>query len=156
MAAAYPPQALALRSPLSIIFLVHAAMDGPIAMLGAMVPEQLPFIDMTNTTVIMIKLYSCLVFGSCIASVLCYSLPDFLPGKRALALGLLMYHVTASSALFYSPRFIPFTLGPLPESLGITAERIWAAGHGLVVIGLSLWWQLTLQFTKMVKQGKVQ
>ena len=42
----------------SVIFLVHAAIDGPIAMLGAMAPEQLPFMDMTNTTVIVIKVRS--------------------------------------------------------------------------------------------------
>ena len=41
---------------------------------------------------------------------------EFLPGKRALAIGLCIYHVTCSTILFNAPRFIPHSLGPLAES----------------------------------------
>lgn len=41
---------------------------------------------------------------------------EFLPGKRAFAIGLCVYHSTVSTVLFNSPRFIPYSLGPLAES----------------------------------------
>ena len=41
---------------------------------------------------------------------------EFLPGKRALAVGLSLYHVTCSTVLFNAPRFIPHSFGPLAES----------------------------------------
>jgi hypothetical protein len=43
--------------------------------------------------------------------------PEFLPGKRALAIGLCVYHSILSTILFQAPRFIPFTLGPFFEAL---------------------------------------
>ena len=41
---------------------------------------------------------------------------EFLPGKRALAIGLCVYHSILSTILFQAPRFIPFTLGPFFEA----------------------------------------
>ena len=43
-------------------------------------------------------------------------IPEFLPGKRALAIGLCVYHSILSTILFQAPRFIPFTLGPFFEA----------------------------------------
>jgi hypothetical protein len=42
--------------------------------------------------------------------------PEFLPGKRALAIGLCVYHSILSTILFQAPRFIPFTLGSFFET----------------------------------------
>lgn len=41
---------------------------------------------------------------------------EFLPGKRALAIALCIYHSIASTILFQAPRFIPHTFGPWFES----------------------------------------
>ena len=41
---------------------------------------------------------------------------EFLPGKRALAIGLCIYHSIASTILYQAPRFIPYSLGPAFES----------------------------------------
>ena len=41
---------------------------------------------------------------------------EFLPGKRALAIGLTVYHSVCSTILFQSPRFVPFSLGALAEA----------------------------------------
>jgi len=81
------------------------------------------------------QLYAALVLATCGMSLLCYSLPgelyaglkhtssdwltwspEFLPGKRALAIGLCLYHSISSTILFQTPRFIPHSFGPLLES----------------------------------------
>lgn len=36
---------------------------------------------------------------------------EFFPGKRAVALGLSLYHTTVSTVLFQAPRFIPVSFG---------------------------------------------
>ena len=41
---------------------------------------------------------------------------EFLPGKRALAIALCVYHATVSTVLFNAPRFIPHTFGAIAES----------------------------------------
>jgi len=43
-------------------------------------------------------------------------IPDFLPGKRALAIGLCVYHSIISTVIFQAPRFIPFSFGPTFEA----------------------------------------
>jgi hypothetical protein len=82
-------------------------------------------------------MYATLVLGVCIAALLCYPLPgelssplrirgtrkrlnanipEFLPGKRALAIGLCVYHTIVSTVLFQAPRFIPFSFGAFFEA----------------------------------------
>jgi hypothetical protein len=50
------------------------------------------------------------------------SFAEFLPGKRALAIGLCIYHSTVSTVLFKAPRFIPHSFGPMAESYVISAK----------------------------------
>ncbi len=82
-------------------------------------------------------MYATLVLGVCIVVLLCYPLPgescrllrirgvytrltadipEFLPGKRALAIGLCVYHSVVSTILFQAPRFIPYSLGAFFEA----------------------------------------
>lgn len=83
-------------------------------------------------------MYATLVLGICIVVLLCYPLPgelshlcvyvgtymrlnadtclEFLPGKRALAIGLCVYHSVVSTVLFQSPRFIPYSFGAFLEA----------------------------------------
>jgi hypothetical protein len=45
---------------------------------------------------------------------------EFMPGKRAVAISLCVYHSTVSTVLFNAPRFIPHSFGPLAESYVLT------------------------------------
>ena len=59
----------------SVVFLLHIALESPIAIQGIWSPSALPFLDLNNTTVVLLKLYSALVTATCISSFLCFSLP---------------------------------------------------------------------------------
>lgn len=141
------------RHPLSVVFLLHIAIEAPFALQGIWAGHSLPFIQLTNTTLVLLKMYSALLLASCLASLLCFNLPEFLPGKRAFAIQLLIYHTIAATILFQSPRFVPHSFGPLAESLSVTPEKIWGAIHGLVSLGVGMWWQFTLGYAKLVKQA---
>ncbi|KAF8068702.1 hypothetical protein FPV67DRAFT_1668773 [Lyophyllum atratum] len=142
------------RSSLAAVFLLHIALEAPIAIQGVWSPATLPFLQLNNTTLVVVKLYSALVLASCLTSLLCYPLPEFLPGKRALAMGLCIYHSIASTILFQTPRFIPHSFGPLMEQYNVTPEVLWGILHGLVGLGMVTWWQGTLQLTAMARQAK--
>ncbi|QRV76064.1 hypothetical protein RhiJN_18899 [Ceratobasidium sp. AG-Ba] len=137
--------------PLSAVFLLHIAIDGPFALQGLLAGDSLPFMQLTNTTLVLLKMYSALLLASCLASLLCFNLPEFLPGKRAFAIQLLAYHSIVAALLFQSPRFIPHSLGTLAESVAITPEKIWGSLHGLISLGLGMWWQSTLPQVKAFK-----
>jgi len=133
-----------VRHPFSAIFLLHIALDIPVAIQGLFSPAALPFLQLNNTALVFIKLYGALAAGMCAAAFLAYGLPEFLPGKRALAIGLCLYHVTCSTILYSAPRFIPISLGELAESFKATPETIWGTVHGLVGFGFAIWWQTTV------------
>ncbi|KAI0696829.1 hypothetical protein BC835DRAFT_1340852 [Cytidiella melzeri] len=139
-----------LRHPFSVIFLLHIALDIPVVIQGLWSPAALPFLELNNTALVFIKLYAALAGGMCAAALLCFSLPEFLPGKRALAIGLSLYHVTCSTVLFNAPRFIPHSFGPLAESIKVTPEIVWGVLHGFMGLGFGAWWQLTVQITAMM------
>jgi len=142
---------LQLRSPLSVVFLLHVALEMPLAIQGVMSPTSLPFLQLNNTTLVILKLYSALVLASCIISGLCYSLPEFMPGKRAMAIGLCVYHSVASTILFQAPRFIPYSFGPFMEQQRITPEIVWGITHGFLGLGMVIWWQATVQIAAMAR-----
>ncbi|EPS93417.1 hypothetical protein FOMPIDRAFT_128498 [Fomitopsis schrenkii] len=139
------PQTVQMNHPLSVVFLLHIALEAPVAILGLMSPLSLPFIQLTNTTLVLMKMYSALVAGLCIAALLVFALPEFLPGKRALGMALCFYHVTCSTILFNAPRFIPHTFGAFAESRRATPEVVWGTFHGIVGLTLAIWWQSTLR-----------
>ncbi|KAK0446626.1 hypothetical protein EV421DRAFT_1790321 [Armillaria borealis] len=141
------------RSPLSVVFLLHIAVEIPLAIQGIWSPATLPFLQLTNTTLVLLKLYASLALASCIVALLCFPLPEFLPGKRALAMGLCVYHSSASTVLYYAPRFIPYSFGPFFEQYRITPENVWGTVHGLVGLGMVVWWQLTLPYVQMGQTG---
>jgi hypothetical protein len=143
---------IAARSPLSVVFLLHLALEAPVAIQGLWSPASLPFLEMNNTTLIMLKLYASLVLAICVTSFLCFSLPEFLPGKRALAIGLCIYHSTVSTVLFQAPRFIPHSFGPLAETYKVTPEILWGLLHGFLSLGMVLWWQGTLQYASLARK----
>jgi len=139
------------RSPLSVLFLLHLALEMPVAIQGVWTPQTLPFLQLNNTTLVILKLYSALVLASCLVSGLCYPLPEFMPGKRALALGLCIYHSVASTILFQAPRFIPYSFGSYLEQQHITPEVVWGICHGMLGLGMVVWWQATVQLAAMAR-----
>ncbi|KAF8524369.1 hypothetical protein BU17DRAFT_74825 [Hysterangium stoloniferum] len=140
------------RSPLSLVFLLHIGFEAPIAVQGFLAGHNLPFLDMNNTSLIMLKLYATLLLATCVGSLLVFSLPEFLPGKRAFAIVLLAYHSMACAALMQSARFIPHTFGTMAESMKVTPENVWGVAHGILSVGLGLWWQGTLGYARAIKQ----
>lgn len=152
-----PPPPIPLRHPLSIVFLLHIALEVPIAVVGLWSPASLPFMQLTNTTLVFLKMYSALVAGLCLSALLVFTLPEFLPGKRALGMALCFYHVTCSTILFNAPRFIPHSFGPFAESYRATPEVVWGTLHGIVGFTLAAWWQATLGITQLAaRQAKAQ
>ncbi|KAI0261659.1 hypothetical protein BC834DRAFT_895320 [Gloeopeniophorella convolvens] len=140
------------HSPLSAVFLLHIALEVPLGIQGIWAPTSLPFLQLNNTTLVILKLYATLVLGVCLAAFLVYPLPEFLPGKRALAIGLCVYHSIVSTVLFQSPRFIPFSFGALFETYKFTPEVLWGGLHGLLGLGFVTWWQGTVAFTQMMRK----
>ncbi|KAH9478778.1 hypothetical protein JR316_0009239 [Psilocybe cubensis] len=147
---------MSYRSPFAVVFLIHIALEIPVAIQGIWSPANLPFIQLNNTAVVLLKLYASLVLGTCIASLLAFNLPDFLPGKRALAIGLTVYHTVCSTVLYQAPRFIPHSFGALAESLNITPEVVWGTAHGIVGLAMIGWWQATVQLTQMARAASAQ
>jgi len=137
--------------PISSVFLLHVALELPFAIQGLLMGEQLPFIEMTNTTLVILKIYGALAIGTCVGAILCRGLPEFLPGKRAMALSLLVYHAIVAATLMTSPRFVPFSFGPMAEQFTITPERSYAVLHGLCALGFATWWQVTLPYVAAAK-----
>ncbi|EKM57546.1 uncharacterized protein PHACADRAFT_170797 [Phanerochaete carnosa HHB-10118-sp] len=144
---------VAVRHPFSVIFLLHIALEVPVAIQGLFSPMSLPFLQMNNTAAVFIKLYAALSAGICAACLLCFGLPEFLPGKRALAIGLTIYHVTCSTILYNAPRFIPFSLGAIAEAYKITPENVWGTVHGFIGLGFVIWWQATVQLAAAMRNS---
>lgn len=117
------------------VFLLHIALEMPIAVQGLFSPMSLPFIQLNNTSIVLLKLYASLALGISLTSLLAYSLPDFLPAKRALAIGLCVYHSAVSTVLFQAPRFIPHSFGALAEANNVTPEVVWGTAHGIIGLG---------------------
>jgi hypothetical protein len=81
------------------MFLLHIALEAPLAIQGLFAPQGLPFLDATNTTLVMIKvrppppsiylrlrgsltfsqLYAALSTASCITALLVFALPGTPP-----------------------------------------------------------------------------
>ncbi|KAF9449823.1 hypothetical protein P691DRAFT_811634 [Macrolepiota fuliginosa MF-IS2] len=139
------------RHPLSVIFLLHIALEIPVAFQGVWSPLTLPFIQLNNTTIVILKLYAALSLATCLIALLCFPLPDFLPGKRALAMGLCVYHSVASTVLFQAPRFIPHSFGDLAEQYKLTPEILWGTFHGLIGLGMVVWWQATVHLAAIAR-----
>ncbi|GHJ84131.1 hypothetical protein NliqN6_0533 [Naganishia liquefaciens] len=139
------------RSPLSTMFLLHIALEAPLAIQGLFAPQALPFLEANNTTLVMIKLYAALSAASCITALLVFALPEYLPGKRAFAAGLTVYHTIVAGTLFGAPRFVPKTFGTLMESIRLTPENTWALLHAVLGLGFAVWWQGTLPYAQAAK-----
>lgn len=139
---------------MSVVFLMHIFTELPLAVQGMFWPATLPFMQLNNTVVVVMKLYAALMISSCAMALLCWKLPEFLPGKRALAIGLCIYHTALSTILYQAPRFIPMSFGPWAEQLKIIPETAWGTLHGLIGLLFVAWWQLTVPIAAAVNQPR--
>ncbi|KDN52868.1 hypothetical protein K437DRAFT_253811 [Tilletiaria anomala UBC 951] len=143
-----------MASPFNLMWLISVSLDGPLALLGLFFTTSLPLVEMTNTTIVFAKLLSIVLLALSVASILVAGLPDFLPGKRALALVLVIYHAGFSTILLQAPRFVPVSFGDMAERLNITPERTLGCMHGVVALLVTGWWQVTLPAVAAAKAGK--
>ncbi|KAJ9479746.1 hypothetical protein PHBOTO_003244 [Pseudozyma hubeiensis] len=143
---ASPPQGQAtLFSAFNIIWLLHAATEAPVAFIGLFFTYSLHFKDeITNTTAVIIKLYATLSLSLSIICILLYGLPDHLPGKRACAILLLLYHGVASSVLLNAEPFIDFAFADALSKHGVRIETIAGVAHGIMSLATVSWWQSSL------------
>ncbi|KAL7410070.1 hypothetical protein BDY24DRAFT_401292 [Mrakia frigida] len=133
-----------VNSIFSLVFLLHVAAEAPFAVQALWAPLSLPLLEITNTTLVFIKLFAALSLSVSVGAFLCWPLPEYLPGKRAFGLSLLLYHASVSTIIFQAPRFIPFSLGEAAESIRFTPETAWALIHVVLGLGFASWWQLTI------------
>ncbi|KAF8191721.1 hypothetical protein BJ912DRAFT_1041541 [Pholiota molesta] len=116
---------MSVQSPLSAIFLLHIALEIPVAIQGIWSPANLPFMQLNNTAVVFLSVFALL------------QPPRVLAWKRALAIGLTVYHTVCSTVLYQAPRFIPHSFGALAEAWKLTPE---VAGERHMVSSGSGWW----------------
>ncbi|KAE8216263.1 hypothetical protein CF319_g3330 [Tilletia indica] len=140
--------------PANLVFLIHILLELPIGIMALFFTRSLPFLDMTNSTIVVLKLFGALATGISVSAMLVAALPDVLPCKRALVAALVVYHAAASTILLQAPRFIPFSLGTAAEQFSVTPENIWGCSHGFLTLALTGWWQVTLPSVAGV--GKVK
>lgn len=96
-------------------------------------------IKMENT-----QLYATLALSLSIICILLYGLPDYLPGKRAAAILLLLYHGVASSILLNAEPFIDFAFADALSKHGVRVETIAGVAHGFMSLMTVSWWQSSL------------
>lgn len=101
------------------------------------------------------QLWSLGTIAVSLASALCASVPDYLPGKRALAISLVLYHTGVAAVLYSCPRFIPVSFGAAFEAWSISPERTISVAHALLGLLVTGWWQATLPLVDLAAQGKL-
>ncbi|CEH13587.1 hypothetical protein CBOM_01500 [Ceraceosorus bombacis] len=146
---------VALISPLgSSIFGLHLLFTFPLGLLSLFSPLSLPLLEPSNSLLLLVRLYGIALLSLGVPLLLVRPLPDHLPGKRAVVLGILVYHGAITPIISQAPRVVPVSFGKLAETLLITPETALAAIHGLLAIGCLAWWQTTLPQT--VAQGSAR
>jgi hypothetical protein len=93
------------------------------------------------------RLFGAALFSTVLISLLCTGLPDVLPGKRNIGVGLLVYHVLVAIGFFHYRD----TVGVLQPNVA----WIVAIFHGAMGLAFYAHWNITAQQVKQLgKQGK--
>lgn len=98
-------------------------------------------------------MFSALSLSLSLICLLLYGLPDYLPGKRAAAIMLLLYHGAASSILLNAEPFIDFAFPDVLAKAGVRVETISGVAHGLLSLLMVSWWQASLGAVKAQAGG---
>ncbi|PPR00370.1 hypothetical protein CVT24_004404 [Panaeolus cyanescens] len=173
---------MSVRSPFAGIFLLHIALEIPVAVQGIISPENLPFLQLNNTAVVLLKVcnpfiqaYRLLRYGmqqlrSCIVALLCFPLPGTSHFPTSYPANEHWQSACASTTpsvpRFCTKRQDSYLTHSAPlsnrasfsQSLGrsmkITPENLWGTLHGFVGLGMVVWWQATVQLTAMARQAQ--
>ncbi|GAC75126.1 hypothetical protein PANT_14c00050 [Moesziomyces antarcticus T-34] len=149
-----PQQSVSDFSALNILWLLHAAIEAPVAFIGLFLTRGLAFKDEINNTMsIIIKMYATLALALSIVCLLLYGLPDYLPGKRAAAILLLLYHGVASSILLNAEPFVDFVFPEILAKHGVRVETVFGVAHGILSLLTVSWWQASLGSVKAQGSG---
>ncbi|EPQ25834.1 uncharacterized protein PFL1_06509 [Pseudozyma flocculosa PF-1] len=140
-----------------MVWLLHTALELPLSVVGLFLTSSVRFEEMNNTVRVMIKLYSALSLSLSLACLLLYTLPDYLPGKRAVAILLLFYHGIASSVFLNADPITGVSLGAQFKLAQhqLTPELLAGVAHGLLALMVTAWWQSTLGQVKAAAGGGV-
>ncbi|KAI3628856.1 hypothetical protein CBS14141_000559 [Malassezia furfur] len=145
-------------SPYNVFWLLHVILELPMGILAFLSPRDLPFGDLTPTTVLLLGSF---LIASSVSCLLMFGLPDFLPGKRAFAVQLLLFHAIVSSVFFQlDPHIIQLELPPFfAETLHgdeilekVPIQMIVGVLHGLLSLLITVWWQATIPLVKGAAQ----
>lgn len=137
-------------SAFNVFWLLHVFLELPVAMLAYIHPYAFPLANVTESTVLIMKLLATFILTSCVGCLLCFMLPDYLPGKRALALQLFLFHgivailfwlLPPGIVLYKLPVFV-LNLFPLLEQVPNTVFI--GSAHAVVSFVGVCWWQATI------------
>ncbi|WFD04981.1 hypothetical protein MVES1_000306 [Malassezia vespertilionis] len=76
----------------NLFWLVHVIIELPMGLIGFFAPFEIPLHGITPTAALPIRLLACFLIASSVACVLVAGLPDYLPGKRAFAIQIMLFH----------------------------------------------------------------
>ncbi|OZJ04940.1 hypothetical protein BZG36_02642 [Bifiguratus adelaidae] len=118
-------------------FMLHALFELPLALICFIKPEMWPVTNQTVSSLVSIKMWAITVISLSLPSMLAISMPDTMPGKRAIGLGLMTYH-----ALF-AITFMQLREAPVLEqpSSKVTAEFTVMVLHTILFLLFATWWQ---------------
>lgn len=140
----------------NVFWLLHVAVEVPVAVLAYVRPDAFQLAGLTPATMLVMKLLATLLITSSIAALLCFSLPDYLPGKRALAIQIFLFHGLITLVFLYTepgvvlyepPRFL---LEFLPFLQHVRNTTIIAGVHGVVALAGMAWWQATIPLVQAI------
>ncbi|WFD42967.1 hypothetical protein MPSI1_001618 [Malassezia psittaci] len=154
-----PPTAT--LSPYNVFWLVHVIMELPMGILAFLSPADLPVRDLTPSTVLLARVLGAFLIASSISSLLMFGLPDFLPGKRAAAVQLLLFHAIVSSIYLQLDNDVLHVQLPavlannshVQEILSkVSISSIVGILHGVLSLLITVWWQATIPQVKGAAQ----
>ncbi|SHO76929.1 Uncharacterized protein MSYG_1268 [Malassezia sympodialis ATCC 42132] len=144
------PSATYTLSYLNVFWLLHVIAELPLGILAFLDPAAIPLAHPSGSTLLLIQLLGAMLLTSSICALLCFGLPDYMPGKRAVAIQLLLFHGIVSAVFMRLPDGVvtfqlPAKLLELLPWLGMYRMPIWiAAVHGCIAVLATGWWQATL------------
>ncbi|WFD32347.1 hypothetical protein MSPP1_003392 [Malassezia sp. CBS 17886] len=142
-------------SPLNVFWLIHVALELPMGIFGFFSPSSIPFVEITPATALVMKLLASFLVASSVGALLCYGLPDYLPGKRAFAVQLLIAHTIIAVLFFYVDRSLfnyqypAVVVHAIPAVEKIPIVTLACIMHAVVAV-LVVAWYATLPAVRVV------
>ncbi|PKI85794.1 hypothetical protein MVES_000287 [Malassezia vespertilionis] len=122
----------------NLFWLVHVIIELPMGLIGFFAPFEIPLHGITPTAALPIRLLACFLIASSVACVLVAGLPDYLPGKRAFAIQIMLFHALVGLVFLHlDPAVLRATLPPqviafVPVLARAPLPKLVAILHGLI------------------------